>query len=204
MATACAWTITLLYIYFYVWGLDLRLNNINFHQSLLSVNYHILILNLWNIIQLKYYNQWVSYLWYVQQFYKSYITCMWSKPQHHKPYGSLKQLIIPEQLWNSISMDFIEKFLSFSGFDTILFIVNWLTKQAIFIPAYDTIMSVDLAYLFVLHVFFKHGVSSHVISNRGSEFVSNFFWSLGTALDIWLHFTSGYHPEGDRQTEHMN
>ena len=30
MATACARTITLLYIYLYVWGLDLRLNNINY------------------------------------------------------------------------------------------------------------------------------------------------------------------------------
>ena len=30
MATACAWTITLLYIYLCVWGLDLRLNNINY------------------------------------------------------------------------------------------------------------------------------------------------------------------------------
>ena len=30
MATACAQTITLLYIYFCVWGLDLRLNNINY------------------------------------------------------------------------------------------------------------------------------------------------------------------------------
>ena len=34
--------------------------------------------------------------------------------------------------------------------------------------------------------------------------MSNFFRSLGTALDIQLHFTSGYHPEGDRQTECMN
>ena len=30
MATACAWTITLLYIYLCVWGLDLRLNNVNY------------------------------------------------------------------------------------------------------------------------------------------------------------------------------
>ena len=30
MTTACTWTITLLYIYLYVWGLDLRLNNINY------------------------------------------------------------------------------------------------------------------------------------------------------------------------------
>ena len=72
-------------------------------------------------------------------------------------------------------MDFIEKLPSSSGFDTILVIVNQLTKQVIFIPAHDTITSVDLAYLFVLHVFSKHSVSSHIISNRGSEFVSNFF-----------------------------
>ena len=101
-------------------------------------------------------------------------------------------------------MDFIEKLPSFSGFDTILVIVNWLTKQAIFIPAHDTIMSADLVRLFVLHVFSKYGIPSHVTSSRGSEFVSNFFWSLGTALDMWLHFTSGYHPEGDGQTERTN
>ena len=101
-------------------------------------------------------------------------------------------------------MNFIKKLLSSSGFDTILVVVDWLTKQMIFIPAYDTITFVDLACLFILHMFSKHGVPSHVISNRGSEFVSNFFWSLGTALNMRLHFTSGYHPEGDGQTKRMN
>jgi len=100
---------------------------------------------------------------------------MRSKPQYHKPYGSLKQLSIPERPWDSISMDFIKKLLLSSGFDTILVIVDWLTKQAIFIPAHDTIMSMDLAHLFILHVFSKYGIPSHVTSDRGSEFVSNFF-----------------------------
>ena len=94
-------------------------------------------------------------------------------------------------------MDFIEKLLLSSGFDTILVIVNQLTKQAIFIPAHDTIMSTDLACLFVLHVFSKQGIPSPVIFNRGLEFVSNFFWSLGTALNMQLHFTLSYHPECD-------
>jgi len=140
----------------------------------------------------------------VQQFCKSCVTCMRSKPQRHKPYGFLKQLSIPGRPWNSISMDFIEKLLSFSGFDTILVIVDQLTKQAIFIPVHDTITSTDLARLFVLYVFSKHGVPSHVTSDRSSEFMSNFFWSLGTALNMWLHFTSDYHPEGDGQTECTN
>jgi len=60
----------------------------------------------------------------VQQFCKSYITCMQSKPQRHKPYGSLKQLPIPERLWNSISIDFIKKLLSSSGFDTIFVVAT--------------------------------------------------------------------------------
>jgi len=62
----------------------------------------------------------------------------------------------------------------------------------------------DLACLFILHVFFKHSIPSHITSDRGLEFVSNFFQSLGTALNMWLHFTSGYHPKGDGQTEHIN
>ena len=101
-------------------------------------------------------------------------------------------------------MDFIEKLLSSSRFDTILVIVDQLTKQAIFIPAHNTITSMDLAHLFILYVFSKHNVPSHVTSNKGSEFVSNFFWSLGTALDMQLHFTSGYHPKGNGQTKCMN
>jgi IS30 family transposase len=44
----------------------------------------------------------------------------------------------------------------------------------------------------------------HVTSDRGSEFVSHFWRSLGRALEMKLHFTLGYHPEGDGQTEHAN
>jgi len=49
-----------------------------------------------------------------------------------------------------------------------------------------------------------NSVSSYIISDRDLEFVLNFFYLLGTALDMWLHFTLGYHSEGDGQTEHMS
>jgi hypothetical protein len=101
-------------------------------------------------------------------------------------------------------MDFIEHLPSSAGFSAILVVVDRFTKQSLFIPTHDTITSVQLAELFVLHVFSKHGVPSHVTSDRGSEFISHFFWSLGKALDMKLHFTSGYHPEGDGQTERVN
>ena len=61
-----------------------------------------------------------------------------------------------------------------------------------------------LAKLFILHVFSDHGVPSYITSDCGMEFVSAFFCSLGKVLDMKLHFTSGYHPEGDGQTECAN
>jgi len=140
----------------------------------------------------------------VQKFCKSCVTCMRSKPQRHRPCGSIQQLPIPEHPWNSISMDFIEQLPSSSGFDTILVIVDRLSKQAIFIHTHDTITSAELARLFVIHVFSKHGVPSHVTSDCSSEFVSYFFRSLGTALDMRLHFTSGYYLEANGQAEQTN
>jgi len=101
---------------------------------------------------------------------------MWSKLQCHKPYESLKQLSIPKQLWNSISMDFIEKLLLFSS----------------------------LAHLFVFHVFSKHSILFYIIFDKGLEFVSNLFHSLGITLNMWLHFTLGYYFKGDGQTEYIN
>ena len=77
-------------------------------------------------------------------------------------------------------------------------------KQSIFIPTHNTITSAELAKLFVIHVFSKHRVPSHVTSDRGSEFVSSFFRTLGKALNMKLHFTSSYHPEDDGQTECTN
>ena len=90
---------------------------------------------------------------------------MRSKSQRHSPYGLLKQLPIPKRLWNSISMDFVKKLSMSNGSNTILVIIDHLTKQSIFIPTVDTITSLMLAKLFVLHVFSKHGVPLHVTSN---------------------------------------
>jgi hypothetical protein len=85
-------------------------------------------------------------------------------------------------------MDFIEQLPPSLGFTAILVIIDHLSKQGIFIPTVDTITSAQLAELFVLHIFSKHGVPSHCTSDRGSEFVSHFFHSLGTALDIAAPF----------------
>ena len=81
-------------------------------------------------------------------------------------------------------MDFIEQLPKSSGYTAVLVVVDHLTKQTIFIPTHNTTTSANLAKLFILHVFSKHCVPSHVTSDHGSEFVSHFFGSLRKALDM--------------------
>src|SRR5258708_886022 len=140
---------------------------------------------------------WLGLTQVVKQYIWSCMVCAHSKADQHKLYGFLKQLPIPLHPWESISMDFIKQLLTSEGHMAILVIVNHLTKQSLFIPTHDSIDSLELAQLFLTHVFSKHGMPSHVTSNWGSEFVSHFFQSLGKLLQMELHFTSGYHPEGD-------
>src|SRR5258706_13089830 len=62
----------------------------------------------------------------------------------------------------------------------------------------------QLARLFLTLIFSKHGAPGDVSSNHGTELMSHFFCSLGSLLSMKLHFMSGYHPEGDGQTEWIN
>jgi len=147
---------------------------------------------------------WPSVCTDIKSFCNSYITCIRSKLQHYKPYRLLKQLPIPKQSWNLIFMDFIKKLSFSSKYNTILDIINQLSKHTIFILIADTIISYKLAKLFVIYIFFKHSVLSYVTSDYISEFVLNFFQSLDTTLDMQLYFTSRYHSERDGKIENTN
>src|SRR6266436_833282 len=140
----------------------------------------------------------------VKDYVASCTTCTCVKSPRHKPYGKLKQLPIPSRLWSSISMDFIKQLPDSKGFSTILVIIDCLTKQVIFIPSHNMVDAPQVVRLFLIHIFSKHRVPAHITSDRGSEFVSHFFHSLGKLLQMRLHFTLGYHPEGDGQMECAN
>jgi len=56
-------------------------------------------------------------------------------------------------------------------------------------------------YSFLCHLQQRLGVCIKLLHFKETLILS---LSLGTALNIWLHFTSGYHPKGDGQTKHTN
>src|SRR3954467_3121377 len=49
-----------------------------------------------------------------------------------------------------------------------------------------------------------HGVPKTIISDRGTQFVSRFWYHLQQALGTQLAFSTTYHPQTDGQTERVN
>jgi transposase InsO family protein len=139
-----------------------------------------------------------------KRFVAQCVLCARNKSNRHRPYGLLQPLPIPERLWHSISMYFIEQLPSSNGFTSILVVIDRLSKESVFIPTTDNATAIDVADAFVKHVFSKHGIPLHISSDRGSEFTSHFFRSLGSLLRMRLHFTSGHHPSANGQVERIN
>ena len=79
-----------------------------------------------------------------------------------------------------------------------------LTKVSHFIPVKTTYRADQLAQLYVNRIVRLHGVPKIIISDRGTQFTSQFWVSLQHALGTQLRFSTAYHPQTDGQTERVN
>ncbi|MBW0526298.1 hypothetical protein O181_066013 [Austropuccinia psidii MF-1] len=106
----------------------------------------------------------------MNQFIKDYVSscpqCSRNKNIHHKKLGLLKPLQIPSGPWNSLSMDFITQLPLSNSFDSTIVVVDRFSKMEIFIPAYGTITALDVAQIFISHVFSKYGLPSVLWKDR--------------------------------------
>jgi transposase InsO family protein len=131
-------------------------------------------------------------------------TCQRTKPNRQSPRTALHPHDVPSRPWEVISYDLIVGLPVSAGFDTILVIVDTFTKACKFIPTNDTITSQGFARFTIDHVFRNHGLPQKVISDRGSQFVSNFMKEVYRKLGVRMNPSTAYHPQTDGQTERIN
>ena len=82
--------------------------------------------------------------WYVER----YNACQHNKNCTEQLAGKLMLNSIPEKSWMHISVDFITKLPLAQGYDSILVVVNRLTKMVYFIPTIEKTSAEGLARLF--------------------------------------------------------
>lgn len=141
-------------------------------------------------------------------FIKSWVAsceqCLRSKTQRRKPYGLLHPLPIATLPWTSISMDFVVKLPISEGHDSVLVVVDRMTKMAHFIPCTESLDAPGLVNLVRRNIFRLHGLPTDIISDRGATFVSKFWRAFLDSNSISSNLSTAYHPQTDGQTERVN
>ena len=114
----------------------------------------------------------------IDHFVQNCHICQRSRTSHHAPYGILRLLLIPQRVWQDISMDFVTGFPWSKGKNAILVVVCRLMKMCYLILCWDTIMAEELAHLYTKYVARIHGLPQSIVSDRGSVFTSRFWRAL--------------------------
>ena len=100
-------------------------------------------------------------------------------------------------------MDFTEMPESL-GYNYILVVVDWFSKEVVFVPCTKEETAYSTAELFRDHVWCQHRLPSTVVSDQGSVFASNFLGELYKLLGIKRKMSTAFHPQTDGQMEWLN
>jgi len=140
----------------------------------------------------------------MKQYVEGCNACQCNKNHTEQPAGKLMPNSIPEKLWMHISADFITKLPLVQGYDSILVVVDRLTKMVHFIPTTEKTSAKGLARLFRDNMWKLHGLPESIISDRGPQFVAGLMRELNGILGIKSKLLMAFYPQADGQTKRVN
>jgi len=140
----------------------------------------------------------------IKRYVEEYNVCQRNKNRTEQPAGKLMPNSIPEKPWTHILADFITKLPLSQGYDSILVVVDRLTKMVHFIPTTEKMSAEGLARLFRDNVWKLHSLPESIISDRGPQFAAGLMWELNEMLGIKSKLSTAFHSQTDGQTERIN
>ena len=102
---------------------------------------------------------------YIAKYMKGCDLCNHTKNYPSAPAGKLMPNHIPDCRWQTISVDLITELLQSHRYDTIMVVVDCLSKCAHAVLTTSDVTALGVAQLFRDHVWKHHGLPEEVISD---------------------------------------
>jgi len=106
--------------------------------------------------------------------------------------------LIPEKPWMYTLVDFITKFPLAQGYNSILVVIDWLTKKVHFIPTTEKTLAKGLVWLFRDNVWKLHSLPESIILDRGPQFAVGLMRELNRMLGIESKLSTVFYSQIDR------
>ena len=120
----------------------------------------------WKTLELISRNYWWPQMSrYVGQYVSTCDMCLCTKTIKKPLTGQLHLLPIPDTPWDTVSVDFITELPESNRKDSIMVVVNSLTKQSHFMSTVTTLSTAGTAQLYVRHIWKHHGLPKRVVSD---------------------------------------
>jgi hypothetical protein len=88
--------------------------------------------------------------------------------------ATLYPLHVPPRPWQKVGLDYLTHLPESNGFNTVLIVVDHLTRMIHFLPCAESVTAEETATLFLHGVYRLHGLPRVLVSDRDPKFVSGF------------------------------
>jgi hypothetical protein len=116
----------------------------------------------------------------------------------------LYPLPVPPRPWHTIGLDYLTHLRESNDFNSVLIIVDHLTRMAHFLQCKEIVTAEETATLFLQAVYRLHGLPRVLVSDRDTKFVSGFWQTLWRRLGTRLNMSSSRHSETCGLRERVN
>jgi transposase InsO family protein len=154
------------------------------------------------LVRARYY--WAAWTKDVERYVDNCLVCKRTNTRRDRPPGLLNPLPIPNRPWQHIAMDFRSFPTDKHGFDAAFVVVDRLSKRQVSIPCHKTTTAQKMAQLFIENVYRWKGPPDTIVSDRGGQFISDFWNELCDIIGAKLKLSTSRHPQTDGQTEIVN
>ncbi|KAF9700524.1 hypothetical protein EKO04_001724 [Ascochyta lentis] len=129
----------------------------------------------------------------LQRYVENCDICGRTKPWRELKQGLLKPLPLPDRIWKEISMDFITDLPESEGNCNLMVVTDRLSKDIILVPLPDlSVKTVTRA--FISNVVGHHWLPNAIVSDRGTQFLSDFWQTMCQLLKITRRLSTAFHP----------
>ena len=140
-----------------------------------------------------------------REYVSKCVTCNRAKADRTAS-APVNPLPVPDYPWEVVGVDFVTG-LPPSGknkYDAVMVVVCHLTKMAHFVPCHKEVTTQQSADYFVHEVYRLHGVPRVIVSDRGPQFIADFWQSFWRRLNTKLNMSTARRPQTDGLSERVN